>query len=65
MNQQFQVQGMSCQHCAQSVQGAVWDVDPQAEVTVDLPSGQVAVQSQQPRQRLADAITGAGYKVQA
>ena len=36
MSQKFQVEGMSCQHCVQSVQNAVWTVDPKAQVTVDL-----------------------------
>ena len=46
MNQTFQVQGMTCGHCAGAVTQAVKSVDPQAEVKVDLASGKVEVHSQ-------------------
>jgi copper chaperone len=65
MNQIFQVQGMSCGHCVGAVTQAVKSVDPQAEVKVDLASGQVEVQSQQERGALARAIEEEGYKVAA
>ena len=65
MSQKFQVEGMSCQHCVQSVQNAVWTVDPKAQVTVDLPTGHVDVLSAQPRQDLIAAIEEAGYRVHA
>lgn len=60
----FQVAGMSCGHCASAVQEAVQSIDPQAEVRVDLPQGQVHVGSDQPREALAAAISEAGYTVQ-
>ena len=31
----FQVEGMSCSHCVQSVTNAVQAVEPQAKVTID------------------------------
>ena len=65
MNQTFQVQGMSCGHCVGAVTQAVRSVDPQAEVKVDLASGQVDVQSQQDRAAIARAIEEEGYKVAA
>jgi copper chaperone len=66
VNQQnFQVQGMSCGHCVRAVTEAVRSVDPQAEVKVDLASGQVEVQSQRDRAELARAIEEEGYKVAA
>jgi copper chaperone len=65
MNQSFQVQGMSCGHCANAVTQAVRTVDPQAEVKVDLASGKVDVQSQQDRAAIAHAIEEEGYKVAA
>jgi copper chaperone len=61
---QFQVSGMSCGHCVRAVEEAVQRVDPQAQVKVELAQGQVQVQSTQPRESLAAAITEAGYKVQ-
>jgi copper chaperone len=65
MNQSFQVQGMSCGHCANAVTQAVKGIDPQAQVQVDLASGKVEVQSQQDPAAIARAIEDEGYKVQA
>jgi copper chaperone len=65
MNQSFQVQGMTCGHCANAVTQAVRTVDPQAEVKVDLASGKVDVQSQQDHAAIAQAIEEEGYKVAA
>lgn len=65
MNQTFQVQGMSCGHCANAVTQAVRSVDPQAEVKVDLASGQVDVRSAQDHAAIAAAIEEEGYKVAA
>jgi copper chaperone len=65
MNQTFQVQGMSCGHCAGAVTEAVKSVDPQAEVKVDLATGKVEVQSGQDRAAIARAIEEEGYQVTA
>jgi len=64
-NQTFQVQGMSCGHCVQAVTQAVRQLDPQAQVQVDLVSGRVEVQSGRERAELAQAIEGEGYRVAA
>lgn len=63
MNQTFQVQGMSCGHCVQAVTQAVKNIDPQADVKVELASGRVEVQSAQDRDTLVRAITDEGYTV--
>ena len=65
MKQTFQVQGMSCGHCASAVTQAVKSVDPQAEVKVDLGSGQVEVQTDSAREEIAKAIQEEGYGVAA
>ena len=65
MNQTFQVQGMTCGHCAGAVTQAVKSVDTQAEVKVDLASGKVEVQSQEDHGAIAKAIEEEGYKVAA
>jgi len=65
MNQSFQVQGMTCGHCAGAVTQAVKSVDPQTEVKVDLASGKVDVQSAQDHGAIARAIEEEGYKVAA
>lgn len=62
--QVFQVQGMSCQHCVRAVTQAVQDVDPEADVRIDLPTGRVEVQSAETADALQSAIREAGYTVQ-
>ena len=60
---EFQVQGMSCQHCVAAVTRSVQEIDPQAQVRVDLDKGKVAIDSTQSEQALKDAIDDAGYTV--
>ena len=62
MSQKFQVDGMSCSHCAETVTSAVKQVDPEAQVTVDLPTGHVDVLTHQPREDIRLAIENAGYR---
>ncbi len=64
MNQTFTVTGMTCGHCEKAVTRAIRQLDPQAEVKIDLASGSVQVQSQQPREALTQAIADEGYGVQ-
>ena len=61
----FQVEGMACSHCGQSVTNAVQAVEPQAKVTIDLASGRVAVEGSERRDAVAQAIKDAGYSVAA
>ena len=63
MNQSFTVKGMTCGHCEKAVTQAVKSVDPQAEVKIDRASGKVDVDSAQPREAIAAAITEEGYAV--
>jgi copper chaperone len=65
MNQTFQVQGMTCGHCERAVTQAVKQVDPQAEVRIDRPSGKVDVQSSADHAAIAKAIAEEGYTVAA
>jgi len=63
MEQQFTVLGMSCGHCVRAVTEAVKEVDPAAEVQVDLGHKSVVVQSAVDRGKLGGAITAAGYEI--
>ncbi len=63
MKQVFDVQGMSCNHCAKAVTQAVQQLDPQARVLVDLASKKVEVESAQAREAIAKAIADEGYQV--
>ncbi|ANB71874.1 heavy-metal-associated domain-containing protein [Paraburkholderia phytofirmans] len=63
MTIEFQVEGMSCQHCVAAVTNAIREHDEAAQVQVDLASGRVAVESAQPADTLKAAIDEAGYTV--
>ncbi len=63
MKQVFDVQGMSCNHCAKAVTKAVQQIDPQAQVQVDLTGQKVEVESTQTREAIAQAIADEGYTV--
>ncbi|MFM0243027.1 heavy-metal-associated domain-containing protein [Paraburkholderia phytofirmans] len=63
MTIEFQVEGMSCQHCVAAVTNAIREHDSGAQVRVDLASGRVAVESAQPAETLKAAIDEAGYTV--
>lgn len=65
MKQVFDVQGMTCNHCAKAVTTAVRQLDPQAQVQVDLTSKKVEVQSNVAREAIAKAIADEGYAVAA
>jgi copper chaperone len=60
---EFQVEGMSCQHCVAAVTRSIRAIDNQAQVTVDLERGRVVVESLQPIDALKEAIDEAGYMV--
>lgn len=61
---QLQVKGMSCQHCVKAITKAVQTQDPQATVSVELPQGQVTIQSALSHAAIVQAITEEGYEVQ-
>lgn len=60
----LQVTGMSCAHCAASVQAALEDVDQVEQVVVDRASGIVQIKGGRlQRELLAAAVTRAGFGV--
>lgn len=61
----LQVKGMTCGHCVKAVTAAVREIDPQAEVSIDLGSGRVEVQTKAPADAVAAAVAEAGYEVAA
>jgi copper chaperone len=60
---EFQVEGMSCQHCVAAVTKAVQALDANARVQVELQSGLVQIESNQNADRLSAAMADAGYTV--
>jgi copper chaperone len=65
MTIEFQVEGMSCQHCVAAVTNAIREHDAAALVQVDLAAGRVVVDSAQTVDELTAAIDEAGYMVKA
>jgi len=61
----LEVKGMTCGHCANAVTRALKDVDPKAEVRVDLEAGRVQVETSASAEAIAAAVTEAGYEVLA
>lgn len=60
---QFDVEGMSCQHCVGAVTRAIHEHDAAAKVEIDLAAGRVNVESNQSADALKAAIDEAGYTV--
>ena len=58
---EFKIPAMSCGHCVKAVTEAVHEVDPKAQVQVDLASKQVAVQTDAARAAVVAALAEAGY----
>lgn len=65
MNHLFSVQGMSCGHCEKAVTSAILQLDPQAQVHIDRSQNRVEVNTEQPREAVAEAIREEGYTVAA
>jgi copper chaperone len=65
MNQIFTVEGMTCGHCEKAVTKALLSLDAQAKVVIDRTHNFVQVDSEKPREALAQAIADEGYRVTA
>ena len=58
----FEVQDMTCGHCARAITQAVQAADPGAQVQIDLVAHRVAIEpAQAAAAALGDAIRGAGF----
>jgi copper chaperone len=62
MNQIFTVEGMTCGHCEKAVTKALLSLDAQAKVVIDRTHNTVQVDSEKPREALAQAIVDEGYR---
>jgi len=58
---EFTVQDMTCGHCAATITEAVKSVDPAGRCEIDVAARRVKVESAFPAERIAAAITRAGY----
>jgi len=55
------VEGMSCDHCEQTVEEALEEVSGVTSVTVDRESEQASVEGEAEVTALVEAVEGAGY----
>lgn len=60
---EFNVEGMSCQHCVDTVTRSVLQADEDAKVVIDLQTHRVSIDSAKPESTLRAAIEAAGYAV--
>lgn len=60
---EFKVDGMSCNHCVQTITKSLIKLDSRAKVQVDLASKLVTVESAEDPKTLAAEIEEAGYTV--
>jgi copper chaperone len=59
--QSFQIPDMSCGHCASRIGQALKALDPACRIEFELRERRIQVQSEQPREALAEALQAAGY----
>ena len=65
MAQTITVEGMSCEHCQQSVEDALATVQGVQSVDVDLDAAQATVEGDAETAALVDAVEAAGYDATA
>jgi len=58
---EFNVSDMTCGHCAATITDAVKAADPEGRCEIDLAAKRVKVESTLSRERIAAAITRAGF----
>jgi copper chaperone len=60
---EVKVEGMSCGGCVNSIANALRSLDPQAQVSVDLKTQLVKIQSAKDKSEITATIEDAGYTV--
>ncbi|SDC69163.1 heavy-metal-associated domain-containing protein [Natrinema hispanicum] len=65
MSQTITVDGMSCEHCEQSVEEALASVQGVQSVEVDLDAAQATIEGDAATQDLVSAVDEAGYDASA
>ncbi|HNU10702.1 MAG TPA: heavy-metal-associated domain-containing protein [Rubrivivax sp.] len=58
---EYDIAKLSCGHCVRAVTEAVQEVDPAAQVQVDLARKHVSIQTQAEAERVLAALVEAGY----
>jgi copper chaperone len=62
---QLTIPDMACNACVTNITKAVQSLDAQATLAADLANKQLSIDTTQSRESIAQAITQAGYSVQA
>ncbi|GAB3672815.1 CopZ family metallochaperone [Halopiger thermotolerans] len=65
MSQTITVEGMSCEHCEQTVEDALEDVEGVTSVSVDRETESATVEGDADVDALVDAVDDAGYEASA
>lgn len=60
----YQVSGMTCGHCAQTVTRAVESLPAVERALVDLKKGELTIEGEADDKAVRRAVEGAGYQVQ-
>ena len=60
---EFKVEGMTCQGCVRAITKGITQMDPHAEVTVNLSEKEIIIQSTQAISALQTKIEELGYYV--
>lgn len=58
---EFEVPAISCGHCVKAITETVKSLDSGAQVSVDIASKKVTLETSKDRPTVAAALTGAGY----
>ena len=60
----FKVTGMTCGHCVKAVTQAVQSIAPQAQVAVNLETGEVSITGATDQAAVSAAIAAEGYAIE-
>ncbi len=58
---EFEVPAISCGHCVKAITETVKSLDPGAQISVDIATKKVTLETSRDRQTVAAALTEAGY----
>ena len=58
---QFHIETMTCGGCARGVTKTIHKIDPSADVQIDIDKKDVSVTTTAPRDKIAAALTDAGF----
>ena len=64
MSLEMKVTSMVCEGCVETVSNAIKKVDPAAQVTIDLPSKVVKVETQEKETAIKEAIVAVGHEIE-